>query len=93
MLCQKFNLNCGTKTKNYQASTNSQRTNSHQTGWVAISGVCDRCEEEMGIKYFLYTCTKFDPPANHHGTIDLEKIKIPLDEFLILLDYFLICDI
>jgi hypothetical protein len=26
---------------------------------VAIEGVCDFCEEEMGIHHILYTCMKF----------------------------------
>jgi hypothetical protein len=26
---------------------------------VAISGVCDLCEEEMGIQHTLYNCMKF----------------------------------
>jgi hypothetical protein len=26
---------------------------------IAIEGICDLCEEEMGIQHILYTCIKF----------------------------------
>jgi capsule polysaccharide export protein KpsE/RkpR len=42
---------------------------------VAIEGVCDICEEEMGIQHILYTCMKFTRPRL---TCDYLDKQIPL---------------
>jgi truncated hemoglobin YjbI len=44
--------------------THSKQNTHNATNWlakmrVAIDGVCDLCEEEMGIQHILYTRMKF----------------------------------
>jgi hypothetical protein len=42
---------------------------------VAIEGVCDLCEEEMGIQHILYTCMTF---TRRRLTCDCLDKQIPL---------------
>jgi hypothetical protein len=70
-----------TLTANRKLTTPTYTSNWLAKMGVAISGVGNRCEEEMRIKYILYTCTKFDPPANHRAQFTTVQLTLKNKNF------------